>query len=163
MKGGQSKMFTGIERAPTVEERKDMQVVGERDHLNLFNREVALIAQKFAKKYLPFDEQCARSDFVDKLEDVERESERSYGYVRKEDLDKVSVDIESYGKIDRFEIVTEDEETEFQIIDGIKKSVKIGWTIKYRCKRRDHGISVFVPTDEYEERKGVKKEKKNNN
>jgi len=37
------------------------------------------------------------------------------------------------------------------------KNVKTGVSIKYVCKKRGHGCTVFVPQHIYDERKGVKK------
>lgn len=144
---------TGIERAPTDIERKNMSIPNGMTPQKFFAGELAKVEQKFVKEHRPFDAQCAKIDFKDKLDRAILESERSYGYVREEDATNVDIKgLELYGKEDRFEIEVVDEEVEMQNINGIRSSVKVGFTVKYKCKNRGHGCSVFMPTDVYNER-----------
>ena len=144
-------------RTPTEAERRDMKIIGEKSLIDVFRGELAKKEQEFAKKHLPFDGQCAKADYDDKVEDIQRESERIHGYMREQDLDKIEMDLDKYGDADRFDIVIDDEEIQMQNINGIRTPMKVGHTIKYICKQRGHGVSVFMPTGVYEERFGEKK------
>lgn len=150
---------SGITRAPSAEEKKEYRQLGAKTPKDIFLKELADVEAKFTKEHLPFDSQCARLDFQDRIEDLERESERKYGYVRVEDVNKVIFgDLSRYGDLNRFEVVADDEEIEMQNINNIRSAVKIGHTLKYKCKARGHGVSVFLPENIYNERmKGGKK------
>ncbi len=150
-------MLTGIDRAPTEVERNEMQIVGQKTPMAVFSKLLAEVEMKFAKQHLPFDAQCARIDFQDDVERAGKESERVYGYVREEDILKIKLNFDKYGDEKRFEQVGDDEEIDFMLVSGLRTAQTIGHTIKYRCKQRSHGISVFLPNDVYEERFGVKK------
>ena len=150
-------VMTGIDRIPTAAERAEMQVIGEKTPFVIFLSKLAEKGQEYAKKHLPFDEQCAKIDYQDKVDKIIKENERIYGYIREEDIKDIKIDLDEYVKEDRFEIILEDEEIEMQNINNVRTAVKVGWTIKYRCKQRGHGISVFMPNEIYEERFGNKK------
>ena len=143
---------TGIERVPTEAERGEMQMLGDVTPVEIFLAELAKKGQEFAKKHLPFDEQCAKMDYQDEVDRITKEHERMYGFVKEDVIKGIKVNLEVYGKEDRFEIETEDEEVENKLIDGVRTQFKVGYTIKYRCKQRGHGISVFVPTVDYMKR-----------
>lgn len=153
-------MLSGIERTPTEFERNEMQIVGKNTPSAIFGKLLAEVEMKFVKQHKPFDAQCARIDFMDEVERAGKESERVYGYVREEDILKIKLDFDKYGDEDRFEQVGDDEEIEFMNVNGIRTPTKVGHTIKYLCKQRRHGISVFMATAVYEERFGDKKKKK---
>jgi len=67
-------------------------------------------------------------------------------------------DLEKYGNSDNFELEEDQEDIRDILQDGMKKTVTVGHTLSYRCKRRGHGISVFVPMEDYEKMR-VKKRK----
>ena len=142
-------MLTGIDRVPTEAERNEMEIVGEKTPGKMFSKLLAEVAMKFAKKHEPFDEQCARLDYEDEIEKAGRESERVHGFVRVEDMMKIELDLEKYGNEDRFVQEDDDEEIEFMNVNGIRTATKVGHTIKYRCKPRGHGCSVFLSNDVY--------------
>ena len=140
-----------IERMSTADELKDYERLGNKTPWELFLRKLSKLGQVFAKKYIPFDETCAKIDFKDKLEQAERESERIHGYVRERDVEGVELDLEKYGDVGRFELVNDDEDLQDKLVDGMRTQVKIGHTLKYKCKLRGHFVSVFIPTLVYEE------------
>jgi len=144
--------MTGIERVPTEAERGEMQILGEKTPKMVFLAELAKIGQVYAKKHLPFDEQCAKMEYQDEVDRITKENERTYGFVREDDIKKIKVNFEAYADKDRFELVDDDEEIEMQNINRVRTPVKVGHTIKYKCKVRGHGISVFMPTEEYMKR-----------
>lgn len=127
--------------------------------MKAFNRLLADKKQEFVKGHKPFDEQCARLDFSDRVEEMERESERRYGFVKMSeiqvDIDKI--DFKKYADDDRFEFLEDQEDVQDKVIEGSRTQVLIGHTLSYRCKPRGHGISVFIPIAEYNE---IKKKKK---
>ena len=142
-----------IIRTSTEQERRDYRVLGTETPQEMFLRKLAEVEMKFIKQHLPFDGACAKLDFADELERVEKENERIYGYVRKEEIDKLRFEnLEKYGEEGRFELLEDDEDVQDKVIEGMRTQVVIGHTIKYRCKQRGHGISVFLPNDVYKER-----------
>lgn len=152
-----------IERAPTEDERREYRGVGIKTPRELFLVKVAEIEAKFTKNHKPFDSPCAKLDYTDKIDDIEKESERVYGRVRPGDIEKVDLgDLEKYGDMSRFKLIREDEEIEMVNINGVKSSIKTGVSIKYVCER-GHGFTVFVPMEVYEKeymKKEVKEDKK---
>ena len=104
-------------------------------------------------------------DFADELERIEKESERTHGYVKEKDIrGLVFGNFDKYADENRFEMVGDDEDMEAQIITvggkNVKKNVVIGHTIHYKCKPRGHGCSIGLTMEEYDERFGGKELKK---
>ncbi len=138
-------MESGIERTPTAEEKTEYRQVGSKTPKDIFLKQLAEVEAEFTKAHKPFDSQCARVDFVDELDRITKESERIYGYVRQEDISQLKFkNLKKYGDMDRFEVLGED--VDMGVIDKFSTmQVPIGKTIKYKCKARGHGISVFIP------------------
>ena len=128
--------------------------------IQVFNRRLAKVGQEYLKKRKPFDEQCAILEFKDKIEAVERESERRYGFVKVDELklDIDEIDLDKYGDSDRFELLEDQEDYTDKVIEGSRTQVILGHTLSYRCKKRGHGISAFIPIAEYNAMKTKKKE-----
>ena len=141
-----------MDRPQTPAEKSDYEMLGKKSPYTRFLAKLALVEQTFAKEHAPFDGACAKQDFRDRMDTIEREGERSVGFVREREANSINLDLNIYGDIDRFELVSEDEDLQDKLVDGMRTQVKIGWTMKYRCKKRGHGVSVFVPTMVYEER-----------
>ena len=136
----------------------DYKDIGAVSVFNAFDIKLAEVSQEFVKNHKPFDEQCARLDFRDKVETLERESERRHGFVKVEEIKLESGDLDKYGDEDRFEFIKDVEAYGDKIAeDGKKTRGIIGHTLDYNCKNRGHGISVLVPIAEYNERKTKKK------
>ena len=111
-------------------------------------------------QHKPFDEQCARIDFRDKIETQEKESERRNGFVKVEDIKVETGNLDRYGDESRFELI-KDVEAYDDIISSEGKKTRgiIGHMVDYKCKQRGHGVSVLVPLVVYNERKGKKVKK----
>jgi len=126
---------------------KDYKDLGEVSLLDKFNITLAKVSKKFAKEHKPFDEPCAKLDFVDRLEYAQKESERGQGFVS--DL-KIDVgDLDKYGDANRFKTLGEQEDVQDKFVEGSRIQVVVGKTVSYKCKNRGHGISVFTPKGEY--------------
>lgn len=124
----------------------------EKMPINVFNKKLAEVTQKYVKAHKPFDEPCAILDFKDKLEQMEKESERRHGFVKVDDIKIESGDLEKYGDKNRFKFIGEEITYGDKLNhDGRKIQGPIGRTEEYRCKKRGHGISVFIPNSEFEE------------
>lgn len=144
-----------ISRKQSVDEQKDYKALGNKSVKQIFLKQLSEVGYKFVKEHKPFDKQCAILDFQDKIDSIEKENERSFGFVKKESMDKLDFgDLSKYGDMSRFEKLEDDEEVEMQNINGVRTAVKIGHTIKYRCKNRGHKCSVFYPEVVYQERFG---------
>lgn len=154
---------SGIMRQPSNEEAADYAQVGRTTPKMVFMKKLDDKKTEYSKEFKPFDEQCARLDYADEVERIERESQRSIGYVDANAISNIDFgDFGKYGGDSRFELVRDDEDVEMQNINNVKTAIKIGHTIQYKCKNRGHGISVFMPTSVYEEKflKKVVKEDK---
>ena len=125
--------------------------------MQIFNRKLAEVTQKYVKAHIPFDEPCCRLDFKDKLEHAEKESERRNGYIDEKELNINFDEFDKYSNIARFELVEDQEDYVDRVIEGSRTQVVIGHTLSYRCKERGHGISVFIPIKEYNEMNSKKK------
>jgi len=151
----------GITRVPTNEEMQDYKQLGTYTPKERFLKALSEAEVKFTRNHKPFDGQCAKLDFADRIEKVEKESERKFGFVRESDVRNMKFDkLEEYGDPKRFELVGDDEEIEIQNVNNTRTGVTTGHTMKYKCTERGHGCSVFIPMDLYEERFGTKKKVK---
>jgi len=151
----------GINRVPTKEEQQDYTQLGAITPYNVFLKALSKVEAEFTKKHEPFDSQCARMDFTDELEAIEKESQRKYGYVRESDIRRLKFDnLEKYGDPKRFTLEEDDEDIEIQNVNNTRTGVVIGHTLKYICKERGHPCSVFVPIELYKERFEKKEKKK---
>jgi hypothetical protein len=135
---------------------KDYKEIGTITILDVFNKELAEVVLKFAKEHKPFDEPCARLDFRDKLEAAEKEQERIYGFVNP-NLKIDYGDLSRYGDESLFTLLEDQEDYVDKVIEGSRTQVIIGHTLSYKCKKRGHGISVFIPIREYNEMNEKKK------
>ena len=146
----------GIIRNATVEEKKDFVELGKPGTLNLFLKEVSKIQNDFQKKFKPYDASCARTDFEFELERVSEETrlnpEAATSMFNKIDLD-------AYGKDSWFDYIGEESVSEDKLIDSMRQSMKIGVYRNYKCKKRGHGFSIFVPIEEVEKEKKVVEKK----
>ena len=148
----------GIERPQSSTEKSEYRSISAKTPRDVFLAELALVGQECLKAHTPIDEQCAKADYNEEILALERESERVYGYIAPEFVNKLKFDnLKKYADIKRFDIIGSDEEVEMVNINGVRSSVKTGYTVKFRCKERDHGISVFMDTDTYEKFMSKKK------
>ena|SRR3990167_10752346 len=145
-----------ILREPTEEEKKEF--IDVRDPLHKQNTPQAqfLLALRekeyeYTKKYLPFDYQCARLDFLDKLDRAKKEATRGGRTEREIKID--FGDLDSYGNPKRFFLVKEDEDIEMRTIDNIKTPIIVSVSRQFRCSERGHKTTICIPRSIYEERK----------
>jgi len=106
---------------------------------------------EYTKKYLPFDYQCARLDFLDKLDRAKKEATRGGRTEREIKID--FGDLDSYGNPKRFFLVKEDEDIEMRTIDNIKTPIIVSVSRQFRCSERGHKTTICIPRSIYEERK----------
>ncbi len=150
----------GIEREQTAQEKGDYRRLGIVTPKDKFLKVLAETESQFTRKHRPFDMACARGDFIEELEQIERESERRYGFIEPNFVNSIKLpDLSKYSDEKRFEILREDEEVEIIVINGVKSSVKTGYSVTFVCKERGHKMTVFMDNDVYNEWKGIKKSK----
>ena len=142
-------------------EKEEYRRVGSKNFLDVFNKQIAAKILEYGKKHLPFDEPCARLEFRDKFESAEKESERKMGFVS-DDIKVEIGDLDNYGKPELFELIEDQEDYVDRVIEGSRTQVVVGHTLSYKCKKRGHGISVFIPIAEYNKSKEVKGQVKEN-
>ena len=149
-----------IIRNATDDEKKDMVELTGR-HKDVFLDKVAKKRLEFDKKHLPFCARCAKIDFKDRGERIVQEKMRQVGAeLTQEEMNKVienvNINLEDYGKLDRFEIIDEAEVTQQKFMDGQWIPYKTGVCINYKCKVRGCGTAVEVPIAIYNERANKK-------
>lgn len=131
---------------------RDYIELGTDTPIDKFNNVLSKVVVRFTREHKPFDEPCARLDFKDRLEALQKESERVLGFAQQEMKIEES-DFEKYGDISRFEFLEDQEDVQDKVIEGSRTQVLIGHTLSYKCKQRGHKIAVFVPIAEYNEMK----------
>ena len=124
-----------------------------------FSDALSKIKLEFDRQHKPFDEQCARLEYRDKLDAAEKESERKNGFVKIDEIKVTFGDLSVYGDAKLFEFIDEQPHLQDKVIEGSRTQVLSGYTRDYRCKKRGHGISVFVPIDAWNAEKGKKLKK----
>lgn len=151
--------MVGIERPQTDAEKSDYAILGTVTPKEKFLKDLATVEMEHIRKSMPFDSQCAKLEFNEQTERLERESEARYGFISPKFIeDNIRMpDLNDYGKLTRFDIVQEDEDVEMQNINGLRSSIKTGVTVMYKCKKRKHGCSVSLSNDVYAKRFGDKK------
>ena len=146
-----------ISRVPSDLERKEYKQLGEKTGNQVFLKELSIVGMTFVKQHKPFDAQCAKLDFKDKIDALERESQRINGFVKESDIEQLRIgDLRKYGEESRFELVEDDEEVEMQNINNTKTAVVTGHNMKYKCTERNHGCTVVVPLELWQEKFGKK-------
>lgn len=136
-----------IER--TTKANESMIRVGSKNYLDLFRDELHRFEQKYTELHKPYDRACARIDFEDRYNEVLREIERIEGFIDFNDK-RLKIDfgdLEKYGDIKRFALITKNEDRVNRIIDGTHIPVLIGHTENYLCNARNHRIAVFIPSE----------------
>ena len=108
--------------------------------------------QEFVKKHKPYCFRCAYADLQEKQEQLFKRGKG--GKAKFEEDVKVDLDLESYGKISRFKLLSESPVREHKLIDGIKTFIETALLKRFRCKER--GCSIKVQTDLLEEKNANK-------
>jgi hypothetical protein len=154
-------MAVGIDREQTESEKSDYDALGKITPKEKFLKELARVEMEHVRNSMPFDGQCAKADFNEQLEQLERESENRTGFISPMFIEKhlKMPDLNDYGKLSRFDVIKEDIDMEMQNINGLRSSVKCGVTVMYKCKKRGHGCSVAYSNEVYDDRFGDKKKK----
>ena len=147
----------GIIRKATDDEKKDFVEIGAPGTLNLFLKEVSKKQQVFQKLYKPYDAACPRNDFELELDRVSEEM-RFNPDSKVSILNKINLD--KYGEDSMFDFIDETPVVEDKLIDNMRQSVKVGIYRNYKCKKRGHGFSIFVPIEEIDAKKETKVVKK---
>ena len=113
--------------------------------------------QQYTEQHKPFDRTCARIDFLDRYEVVQKEIERSEGSVDVNDP-RLRIDfgnLGDYSKLDRFNKLSEVDDMVNRNVDGMIMPVQISVTELFVCKKRGHKVAVQVPLDKWKERKAI--------
>lgn len=137
--------YKGIMRPATEVEKQDFIEIGTKTPMDDFFSKVTKMHQKYLKQRKPYCMACARLDFEDKIGEYTKETTRAQEGFNEKLKSLELPEIEQYADSDRFEIVGEQEVIETKLLDGIKQEVLTGKYIRYRCKARGHGISMFIP------------------
>lgn len=128
---------------------KDYTDIGAVTPMRRFAISLTKARSEFDLKHMPFDEQCARLDFRDKIEQAEKESERRHGFIKADEISLDFGDLKRYGDESRFEFIEEQPHMQDKVIEGTRTQVLTGYQRDFCCKQRGHGISVFIPAKDW--------------
>lgn len=152
-----------IVRKATPEEKRDFHEVGAVDVSTAFRKILVAHEKKYNKLHIPFCRVCAKFDFEDRLQNFLREQSRGRGtgFNQTEQLDVLKDlqvdDLSEYADPSRYKLLSEKEAMEDKLMDGMRRKVKTGMFLNFQCQVRGCGHSVFVPLDEYDQRKKKRK------
>ena len=151
----------GMISRPVKEGEQDFVPIQTKTFLEVFLDRLHKKQQEYTKAYKPFDLPCARLDFEDKYNDTRRELERMSSIQENDARLNINLgDLEKYGNKERFELINTTEDMHQSVKDGVRYPVLMGYTENYKCKSRNHGISVSIPIDIWRQRHPEKKEEK---
>lgn len=145
-------MDTGIIRDASADEKKDFIEIGQMTFDQLFRKELSAKEAEYTRLHKPYDRVGAIHDFKDKIEAVVKKAERQYGdgagnFIKYKD---VKIDLEVYGKPERFNLLESADCHETKLLDGMKTDVVTGKWLNYQCVNHRGRISVFMPLDLWE-------------
>jgi len=150
-------------RQQTQEEKQEFKplVIQKDTAQKVFRRKLEKVQQSYFEKHKPFCARCAKFDFKDVMDRKVKEYERTHGHA---DFDKIKADLDDldeYGKESRFKFIKDRDAMEpLGVADfskgHVQRQIKIGIHKEFRCKVRDCGVDLFIPTDEVTPVKPVK-------
>ncbi|MDO8622962.1 MAG: hypothetical protein Q7R52_01845 [archaeon] len=113
--------------------------------------------QECTANYVPFCNTCAKNDFDDEIKRVSVELSRS-SFTKDEKNKgekKIPLNLKSldeYSKLTYFTLVDVKTVKEQHVVEGAKISRPAYQEYNYKCKQRNHGLSVHVPYGEHLEK-----------
>lgn len=128
------------------------QNIKEQTHQKLFLKKLNVKQQEYNKMNKPFDYLGAKIDFEDALETFYKELRRNgvtEEVVLKESK-RLNLDLDKYGKSDRFELLKEDFKREVIVVHGMRENRITFRIFEYRSKVRGNGITVHMPYSDWE-------------
>ena len=142
----------GIIRVATPEEKRNFVDLTTKKK-SAFEEQITIKEQDAIKFHKPFCARCARLEYKDKIKSIVQELERANGFADPNDkkITAITIDLEQYGKADRFTLLATSPITENKLIDGVRIPYTTGHFMKYQCRKRGCGVSVEVPLDYYNE------------
>lgn len=144
-------MPTDIIRKPTAQEALDFEDISRfrtKKPKEIFKKKVTDIEQQATKDKKPFCAACAFIDFQDINDKLEKEINRGGGAELTNVIKQIDgIDLTKYGKASYFDNVKDQE-----MYDKNPETGRVELThysVDYKCKPRRHGISVFIPKEDY--------------
>jgi len=144
-----------IIRPQTQAEKRDFRNIEGKDYRKEFEAKLNDFEQQCMRKYIPFCSRCARYEYLDKIDSIVKEQERSQGFVdySSDAFKNITVDFNKYCDASRFNLLVSAEVYEGKMVDGQKVSVHTGFNEDFKCNVRGCGITVNVPLSVANERK----------
>ena len=136
-----------IIRPQTASEKKDFKDINGKDYRNIFEEKLNKFEQDCIKTNKPFCSRCARIDYLDKVKNLAIEMERSNGVVDYGDerFKNLTVDLNAYTDLGKFNLGEVSEIWEARILDGKKIQEHTADYENYKCKVRNCGVTIQVP------------------
>ena len=144
-----------IFRPATQVERADYVDISKGYH-GLMDKFLAALVKKatvYQKKFQPYDSYAARMDFED---DMQRYINQASNVIPGQALAALKdIDLDKYGKADRFKLLSVETVKEDKLLDGIRNTVTTGYYYNFKGVERGNGISTFVPLSDVPELNAV--------
>ena len=155
-------MTNTITRELSEEEKKKVKKLAGKNSFDGFKAKVALAVQEHQHRYEPYCLQCALTDYKIEAQRIRTEIELQGGAISDEKIyDQIKLDVQKYSGHKLFDKIDESEAREHILIGTSKVNKKIGIHRNYQCKRRNHGLAIFLPNkrlrEEAEEKPKVEK------
>jgi len=144
-----------IERHLTSDEKRYTKPLNRRNILDNIKNKIAAEEQKAKKEFKPFCVACALADIEQDKMLVEMECAKK-GVALADDTIYKRIepkDFSKYSDEKYFDLLDVSEAMEHTLIGTTKVNQLIGYHKNYQCKKRGHGVALFVPKDIYEKEK----------
>ena len=142
-----------------AEQRKNFIDIGmpEKTKKDEYYKELTEKQQECTEKYIPFCYTCAKNDFDDEVKRVTVELSRSAFTKEEKNKGEKKVPLnlkplDEYSKPSYFTLVDAKTVKEQHVVEGAKISRPAYQEYNYKCRQRNHGLSVHVPWGEHIER-----------
>lgn len=143
---------TDIKRPLTEDERKYIRPLLKKSAFDGFKEKLAVHDQTVKKLYKPICVTCAINDYDLKRKRIIEEYKMRGKAMSEDKAAEIigEVDFDQYTGIDKFELLDESEAREPTLIGTTKVNQLVGYNRNYQCKKRQHGMTVFVPMGEWD-------------
>jgi len=126
-----------IMRPLTLDEKRTTLDPTENTFKKEFRKRLIKTAQEYTKKSMPFCSRCANFDFVEAVEKYVREKRKRGETVTIRDIDlvdKVVKNLDQYGDTNRFQLDSEVESFDYQVVGHARTKIYEGYYKHFVCK-----------------------------
>lgn len=147
-----------LRRSLTPDEKTDMIELGTETYEDAFRRILHAKEQEYVKAHKPYCTKMAHEDFEDtvnmKMASMKRAPKSQIENIK---LNQLGINLEKYGDLKNFELLSETDVQEDKLQDGMKTQVITGVYRNYVFKGTKYSVSVYVPNKTLEAERAAKK------